>query len=465
MEKLTLPLESQVCGEFEIRIKNKDGEVIREIPKQRNLLLDNFYLFALGFQGKTGIKNNKNAPITIVSDSNLYNATYVNTYKTSFMSNLIIGIGNSNPTKSQYKLDQAIAVNSSATNLEGTIIQPTENKPNIFSLVFSRTFTFTNVGNKNITEVGLTLKAESNDYTTLDKYENDRTYILASRALIKNSDGHPTALTLTNEEILEVTYYITFYYDLTPKKTTMEIKVQKDRLNPQLTETKQFDVLFQIINPKLLQNQGGTKSYPFVFLAGENSDNDISPDYDLEKRWSLKYSLPEGQEGRLGNKNIYLHAKEDEQVTRDMKNSFHFSNITGTRYQHQNGDFYSNQYTADPINTGNLSSSSSLNGTGIKLFASDPSSVNEQLITLKMKPYMKELSKGFRAIFFVTSINIADIQKLDCFNTYDIKGDTMSYTPWFLVAFKEQSTGLGLVKPMGYILEIDFKFTLSEYQG
>ena len=67
-------------------------------------------------------------------------------------------------------------------------------------------YSFTGLNNVNISEVGLA-----------SNYSNTTTYYLCTRALIKDSQGNPTTITVLSGEILEVYYKLWSVFDTTDK--------------------------------------------------------------------------------------------------------------------------------------------------------------------------------------------------------------------------------------------------------
>ena len=159
-----------MAGEFRCVVKRADGSTKIDTGYQKNLIL-NQGLNALGGMGG----NNK-----------IFNYC-------------AIGTGNSAPSVQQTQLDKPVAVASKdryateSYDYSGTGVY----KP---SMVFK--YSFTNLNNVNITEVGLSASAGSwgNDITKL---------YMCTRALIKDTNGNPTSITVLSGEILEIYYKLT----------------------------------------------------------------------------------------------------------------------------------------------------------------------------------------------------------------------------------------------------------------
>lgn len=159
-----------MVGEFRCVVKRADGGIKSDTGFQKNLILNQ----GLNAIGGTGGNNRIYAYCAI-------------------------GTGNSVPTVHQTQLDSPVKVVSTdryATQsyaYSGT----GDYKP---SMVLK--YSFTDLNNVNITEVGLSTSAGSwgNDINQL---------YMCTRALIKDSNGNPTSITVLSGEILEIYYKLT----------------------------------------------------------------------------------------------------------------------------------------------------------------------------------------------------------------------------------------------------------------
>lgn len=114
---------------------------------------------------------------------------------TSIFYRCLVGTGNSTPIATQNKLDlpvKIVAGTSFAVKYDYT-----PRPDNLYLVERTWKYTFSTMGNVNISEVGLA----SNGTTTTAAY-------MCTRALIKDAGGNPTVISVLNTEKLEVYYKI-----------------------------------------------------------------------------------------------------------------------------------------------------------------------------------------------------------------------------------------------------------------
>ena len=123
----------------------------------------------------------------------------------------VVGSGNSVPAYSQNKLDAFLA----ATGSQDYPVYKTDydkvRDGNLYKASVTNKYSFTNIAG-NISEIGLA-----------SDYSRPTTYNLCTRALIKDSSGNPTTITVLSGEILEVYYKLWRITDLTDKNTTLNV--------------------------------------------------------------------------------------------------------------------------------------------------------------------------------------------------------------------------------------------------
>ena len=163
------------AGEFRCVVKRADGSTKIDTGYQKNLILNQGLDFFGGDKG------------------------------TDMMAYCVIGSGNSQPIYTQNKLDTAI------TGVVGSVASykydyDAARDGNLYKANKVCKYSFTGLNNVNISEVGLA-----------SNYSNTTTYYLCTRALIKDSQGSPTTITVLSGEILEVYYKLWAIYDTTDK--------------------------------------------------------------------------------------------------------------------------------------------------------------------------------------------------------------------------------------------------------
>lgn len=121
------------------------------------------------------------------------------------MAYCVIGSGNSQPVYTQNKLDTAITgVSGTASSTKYDYNAARDG--NLYKTNKVNKYSFTGLNNVNISELGLA-----------STYSNATTYSLCTRALIKDSQGNPTTITVLNGEILEIYYKLWAVFDTTDK--------------------------------------------------------------------------------------------------------------------------------------------------------------------------------------------------------------------------------------------------------
>lgn len=157
-------LDVGFAGEFRIVISDETGNIKKDTGYQKNLILN---------QGLDFLGGNKGGNI--------------NSY-------CVIGSGNSAPTITQTHLDAAIAIaTGSSTTSDYSYVDKGDN---LYRMWEEKRYRFEGLQDVNISEVGLVSQG------------NISAYWLTTRALIKDSLGNPTAITIKAGEVLDVYYKI-----------------------------------------------------------------------------------------------------------------------------------------------------------------------------------------------------------------------------------------------------------------
>ena len=171
-----------MTGEFRCVVKRADGSTKIDTGYQKNLILNQGLDF---FGGNNG---------------------------SDMMEYCVIGSGNSQPVYTQNKLDTTITgvvVNSVASYKYD---YDAARDGNLYKTNKVIKYSFSDLNNVNISEVGLA-----------SNYSNTTTYYLCTRALIKDSQGNPTTITVLSGEILEIYYKLWIVYDVTDKTGTLNL--------------------------------------------------------------------------------------------------------------------------------------------------------------------------------------------------------------------------------------------------
>lgn len=161
-----------MAGEFRCVVKRADGSTKIDTGYQKNLILNQGLDFFGGGNGD------------------------------DMMAYCVIGSGNSTPTVTQTTLDSIIK--------QATITAPTYKYDynqiidgNLYKPNKVGKYSFTNIDNVNVSELGLA-----------SRYDSNTSYHLCTRALIKDSNGNPTTITVLSGEQLDIYYKLWCVIDI-----------------------------------------------------------------------------------------------------------------------------------------------------------------------------------------------------------------------------------------------------------
>ncbi|WP_201595314.1 hypothetical protein [Psychrobacter vallis] len=169
-----------IAGEFRCVVTKEDGTIKADTGYQKNLILNQGLDFFGGGKG------------------------------TSINVSCAIGSGNSAPAITQTGLDAFIAI-ASSTGITSSSAY-TNTGDNLYRTWQQRIYRFTGLNNVNISEVGLV----STGTTSTN-------YYLTTRALIKDSSGSPTSISVKTGETLDVYYKIHKVIDTTDKSFAVNV--------------------------------------------------------------------------------------------------------------------------------------------------------------------------------------------------------------------------------------------------
>lgn len=170
-----------VVGEFRVVVKRADGSTKIDTGYQKNMILNRGLDFFGGANGS------------------------------DMMTYCVIGSGNSQPVYTQTKLDVAIKGVSGST-FSTKYDYNAARDGNLYKTNRVNKYSFTGLNNVNISELGLA-----------STYSNATTYFLCTRALIKDSQGNLTTITVLSGEELEIYYKLWAVFDTTDKTGTLNL--------------------------------------------------------------------------------------------------------------------------------------------------------------------------------------------------------------------------------------------------
>ena len=196
-----------ISGEFQVLVRRADGSVRLQLDKQSNLLLDN----GIKYYMKINPTTNKGVEYSDGSGP--------------LFDGLVVGSGNQPPTVGQTTLQNFIAYSDSTRDTNSGIDNPNTQHPNHVKLWKSTKFVFSDINNQNISELGLV--------PYFSNPSGDPTYVLATRALIKGSDGNPMTVTVLEGEVLEVIYTINMYVDVRRQRSEFTLSTYTITQDPE----------------------------------------------------------------------------------------------------------------------------------------------------------------------------------------------------------------------------------------
>ena len=164
------------AGEYRAVVSSSDGEVIYDSGYQRNIILDQGLNFFGGTKGG------------------------------DFNRGCVIGSGNTTPVVTQTLLDSFVAGVGNGTDVTRDYSY-VDKGDGLYRLWEQKKYRFEGLVDKNISEVGLV-----SQYTT-----SKNVYYLTTRALIKDSEGLPTTITVREGEVLDIYYKIHKVIDTSDK--------------------------------------------------------------------------------------------------------------------------------------------------------------------------------------------------------------------------------------------------------
>ena len=170
-----------MAGEFRCVVKKSDGSTKVDTGYQKNLILNQGLNFFGGGNGE------------------------------NMMDFCIIGSGNSQPSYTQNKLDVAIA-GAVGADFSSKYDYDASRDGNLYKTNKVRKYTFDSLNNVNISEVGLA-----------SEFSSSIDYYLCTRALIKDTQGVPTTITVLSGEVLEIYYKLWQVFDTTDKVGTINL--------------------------------------------------------------------------------------------------------------------------------------------------------------------------------------------------------------------------------------------------
>lgn len=313
-----------VSGEFQVIVRRADGSVRIDTGMQKNLILDN------------GLKYFLNMPMLDDKGLEETNIDYL-------LTNLAVGSGNQEPTKDDLSLQNYIAYTSNTRDTAYGKVEPSDtNHPNFVKVWKRTTFVFTGIKNQNISELGLITRYWHRYLDSPNQY--DYRYLLATRALIKGSDGRPLTITVLEGELLEVIYQINMYVDIRRQTGEFKLTTYPTGQNPE-TGTGTESTFEYFLQPHDVGDGAPLSSrlyfhgyYNAITSYGvKETDDELTAEYDLtQEGYQFDHK---NSDWSAFNKLIAGHKHSRSQTTYPHYNDYQ-------TIEHFNKDLKTGKYTA-----------------------------------------------------------------------------------------------------------------------
>jgi len=371
-------------GRFQVTVKKEDGSIKTELPWQDNLITNE------GIKLLNGINQ-------VTNLNGVSNVRYIH-------QNCFVGSSSTAPAITDTKLGNYIAVNNRLENFKTFIEEPTKSRPNHVREYWQQKYIFTDLNNVNIVEVGLGY--ETNDTT--------KEYALFTHALVKDSQGSPSTITVLQGEILEINYEFSTYWDIRPKKGEFTLT----KIKGSQTTTETYEYLAYLGNIYGDYTYSGiyikTNGNP-IFTYGVNTtvDTNLNAPYDFNK-----WNFPK------------VNTNSTELTDEELKKYTAYStNINGGNY-----------------NTYISSWSYQTNYAGLESETVTNSSRDN---TWCLSPYTFNHENGIRAL----KIPVASTALVEGFRAY------------FVIVVAKKGSSHGLPKTEMDVLKLSFRTTVNRYAG
>lgn len=371
-----------VKGEFEGVVRRADGSIKETIPLQENLITKNGML-AL----------NRKAYYT-KSSAKRTGAVNLGYY-------LALGTGSGTVAENDIDLFAVWGAPRSQVYIGDTVENPNSEHPNHVVSTRRAFFRITNgdTNGVNLTELGFVSTSDAN-------------YALFTHALIKDVNNAPTAITLLPGEILELNYYIKFYWDIRQTKQDVEVTTIQDG-----NETKEaYTVLagiYQMSSPQLAWygSHVGDIQYIRAFTPKEALDTNTDA-------WSM------------------------ETVTYPKYADFLTSKVAAPSYgdsadrpETNEAEWKKNNYPA---------------GSHLNIPNNDPDTLTKQTTQISLSPYFGVADNGIRVLAIGMPVP---------------SGYYSNSTAIVYVAFFRKSDGAALMKTATQILSFTLDFFVTRWDG
>ena len=371
-------------GRFQVTVKKEDGSIKTELPWQDNLITNE------GIKLLNGINQ-------VTNLNGVSNTRHIHTQ-------CFVGSSSTDPAITDTKLGNYIAVNNRSENFKTFIEEPTKSRPNHVREYWQQKYIFTGLNNVNIVEVGLGYETNS----------GTKEYALFTHALVKDSQGSPSTITVLQGEILEINYEFSTYWDIRPKKGEFTLT----KIKGSQTTTETYEYLAYLGNISGDYTHSGiyikTNGQP-IFTYGVNTtvDADLNAPYDFNK-----WNFPK------------VNTNSTELTDEELKKYTAYStNINGGNYNTYISSWsYQTEYTG---------------------LESETVTNNSRDSTWCFSPYTFNHENGIRAL----KIPVASTALMEGFRAY------------FVIVVAKKGSSHGLPKTEMDVLKLSFRTTVNRYAG
>lgn len=196
-----------VEGSFRCVVKDKDGNIKQDTGFIKNVVTTNGMYTLLGLTDRDSWIQSNGVPLSRTT----------NQVEQNILNYCVVGDGLSVPNENDIKLSNIVSFSSSVKPGSATYVleEPTDQlHPGFVKSTNSKTFLFEGIDNKNISEVGLSSRISS----------IKDAYCLLTHANLVDGSGNNSTITVSKDDLFEVTYNFSVYININRTKGTFNLK-------------------------------------------------------------------------------------------------------------------------------------------------------------------------------------------------------------------------------------------------
>lgn len=420
MNKSSLNTTLGIGGAFTLKVVNQKTGKVKKYPKQKNLILDNFLHNIMGKQYSSSI--------------------FYSFGLSSFLNFCSIGTGTTEPKVTDTALANSVGmVKYYSYSQDYTIVTEADGKK-YKDTVVTMLYKFSNLANQNLSEIGLV--ASNAMYIPVN--------VLGTRALFNN------VITLTTEEILEVTYELTFRSSLDMVVKDIEVEYIPNKLQPNNKETITYEV--GII--------------PYIFYTNSNlsikNSFFVTPNNDINNRTASlsvrDYDIDHSRMKDLNNTSISL---ENAIIQRNQYNLFKSSNplldkdfksmnINNVMYAYNKRTTPSFGQTIDSFSYSTAVYDETTFTSSVKFRVNQYLEWTKNTTTLRGWFLYLDIDKFSYTNNAINTSVLLTNNFINNINSLKFIGNPVSF-----IVFREKTENYGLIKPKGMFLDLELSYSVK----